>query len=157
MSRAASLRALAGLVLVVALAGCTQAAQSPGAADPTASPAASGSPVAEPAAPVLDPSSAEASKAYFDSVVSALLAERPDAGGRELVDALAAAGFDKAAMQVTYDDTPTGNAADNVQFSVLLAGQCLVGQKGAGGYTSVVVAPLGTGGCLIGQTRPIDW
>ena len=43
--------------------------------------------------------------------------------------------------------------------AVLFQGECLIGQYGpaSGGYHSAVRPALGTGGCLVGQTRPIDW
>ena len=68
-------------------------------------------------------------------------------------------GFEKAAMQVTADETTLGDPADSVQFAVLFQDECLVGQYGpsSGGYHGAVRPALGTGGCLIGQTRPIDW
>ena len=49
--------------------------------------------------------------------------------------------------------------ADSVQFAVLFDDECLVGQYGpaSGGYHSAVRPALGTGGCLVGETRPIDW
>jgi hypothetical protein len=49
--------------------------------------------------------------------------------------------------------------ADSVQFAVLFAGDCLIGQYGpaSGGYHSAVGPALATGGCLVGETRPIDW
>jgi hypothetical protein len=155
MTRAAVARVLAAsVVAALALTGCTMDFGAP-APSVSASPAPSESPVA---APVLDPASASASRPYFDQTVTAVLAGRPDAGGQEIIDALVAAGFDKAAMQVGYDRTPTGLAVDSLQFSVLLAGECLIGQRGTGGtYSSLLAPALGTGGCLIGAGRPIDW
>ena len=88
-----------------------------------------------------------------------MIAADDDAGGRAFVDALTAAGFDKASMQVTADATTIGDPADSIQFSVLVAGECLVGQYGpkSEGYHGAVRPALGTGGCLVGRTRPIDW
>ena len=79
--------------------------------------------------------------------------------GRDFIDALSAAGFDKSQMQVTADRTTVDLQADSVQFSVLLQGECLVGQYGpaSGGYHGAVRPALGTGACLVGETRPIDW
>ena len=96
---------------------------------------------------------------YFDAVNLAVIAADADAGGRAFVDALAAAGFDRAAMQVTADTTTIGDPADSIQFAVRFAGECLVGQYGpkSDGYHSAVRPALGTGGCLVGSTRPIDW
>lgn len=79
------------------------------------------------------------------------------AKGRDIIDNLVAAGFDKAAMQVTPDKTAINGQVDSILFSVKLGAQCLLGQHGGGGYTSSVQAALVSGGCLIGKTRPIDW
>lgn len=79
--------------------------------------------------------------------------------GRAYIDALTNAGFDRSQMQVTEDETTVGLQADSVQFSVRMEDECLVGQVGpAIGDPVVALLPgLATGGCLIGQTRPIDW
>jgi hypothetical protein len=151
--------ALAGAALVVVLAACS--------ASPPAQPSASASPstpaTTRPtpsAPPTLNPQlSASENLPYFDSVNVAVVAANAEAGGRDFIDALVAAGFDKAQMQVTADRTTVDLQADSVQFSVLFQGECLVGQYGpaSGGYHGAVRPPLGTGGCLVGDTRPIDW
>jgi hypothetical protein len=81
---------------------------------------------------------------------------RPD--GRAFIDGLVAAGYRRAAMEVTEDRTTIGLPAPSVQFSVLWRGVCLVGQYGpeSGGYHGVTVPPV-DGRCLIGKTRRIDW
>ena len=96
---------------------------------------------------------------YFDSVNVGVIAADASAGGRAFIDALVAAGFDKAQMEVTADRTTVDLPADSVQFAVLFEGECLIGQYGpaSGGYHSAVAPALGTGGCLVGETRPIDW
>ena len=88
-----------------------------------------------------------------------MIATNPAAGGRDFIDALVAAGFDKAAMQVTSDTTTIGDPADSIQFAVRFQDECLVGQYGpkSEGYHGAVRPMLGTGRCLDGQTRPIDW
>jgi len=123
----------------------------------------SGSPTPTPtpdAGPVLVPEgTAEDNLPLFSSVVAAVWASPAQVQGRAYIDALVAAGFDKAAMQVTNDQSTVGNAAESIQFSVHWGDGCLVGQVGpATGAPAVVVVPaLETGGCLIGNTRPIDW
>lgn len=145
---------MAGVAIFIGVAGCTT--QAP---DPTPAPSASPSP--EPSAPpTLRPElSASENLAYFDSVNLAVVAANPEAGGRDFIDALVAAGFDKSQMQVTADRTTIDLQADSVQFSVLFQGECLIGQYGpkSGGYHGVVGPVLATGTCLVGQTRPIDW
>ena len=97
--------------------------------------------------------------AYFDSVNVAVIAADASAGGRAFIDALVAAGFEKSQMEVTADRTTVDLPADSVQFAVLFEGDCLIGQYGpaSGGYHSAVGPALGTGGCLVGETRHIDW
>ncbi len=62
-------------------------------------------------------------------------------------------------MQVTNDKTTVGNPAESIQFSVHWGGDCLVGQVGpaTGAPVTVVLPALEGGGCLVGETRPIDW
>lgn len=133
------------------LAPATTAPASPAASEPTASPDAVLS---------LQPElAASENLAYFDSVNQQVIAANPEAGGRDFVDALVAAGFDRAAMQVTADTTTIGDPADSIQFAVRFQEECFVGQYGpkSDGYHGAVRPLLGTGACLVGQTRPIDW
>jgi hypothetical protein len=103
--------------------------------------------------------SAEDNLPFFDSVNQQTLTANAAADGRTFVDGLVAAGFDKAAMELTSDSTTLGQAADSIVFSVRWGEECLIGQNGSavGGYHSTVQAVLGTGKCLIGETRPVDW
>lgn len=95
--------------------------------------------------------------AIFDEVNARLLAADSSPGGRAIVDNLVAAGFDRAAMEVTRDTTPIGRQADSVQFSVRVGDGCLVGQASDSGYVGIVGPVLGGSRCLIGEVRPIDW
>ncbi|PPF84640.1 hypothetical protein C5B96_06900 [Subtercola sp. Z020] len=160
LSRVMLTAALAG-GLVVALAACTDGAPSPA---PTASSGVqTGAPTTSPtAAPVLVPGgSAEANLPFFDSVNAGLVAQSTAANttpdGKAFISALRDAGFTVTDMQVTPDITTVGVKADTIQFSVALGGQCLIGQFGFGEYHSLVAPLLGTGKCLIGETRTIDW
>lgn len=151
--------ALATLILV----GCTSQAEPGPSPSSSTSQNSSSSPTPSPtqdAAPALDPEgSAEDNLPFFAGIVSAVWATPAQVQGRAYVDALVAAGFDKAAMQVTNDQSTVGNAAESIQFSVRWGDDCLVGQVGpaTGNPVAVVVPGLETGGCLIGATRPIDW
>ncbi|MCU1529690.1 MAG: hypothetical protein JWP75_3453 [Frondihabitans sp.] len=96
--------------------------------------------------------------AHFDAVVQKLLTTDPQPHGRDVIDALVAAGFSKKAMELTPDTTTIGRNVDSIEFSVLWQNKdCLVGQVGASGYGSSSSPKLSTGRCLIGNTRPIDW
>lgn len=93
----------------------------------------------------------------FDAVNRQTIAAGADTEGRAFVDALIAAGFDRRDMQVTFDETSVGLDVSSVQFAVLEGEDCLIGQYGSGDYRSELADQLGTGGCLLGETRPIDW
>lgn len=81
--------------------------------------------------------------------------------GRPVVDAVAAAGFDRSAMQVSLDRSKTNLVADSLFVSVRLGDECLIGQLVSEDRSFAVdAAPsLGPDGtvCLLGTTRPIDW
>ncbi|WP_243697064.1 DUF6993 domain-containing protein [Labedella endophytica] len=143
-----------GLAAVVVVSGCTS---EPPAEPETTSPAPVATETATAVALVPD-GSAEDNKPFFDQVNSGVAANA-DAGGRDFVDALVSAGFDKAAMEVTNDATTLGDRAESIQFSVRWGDSCLIGQFGPAvdGYHSTVQPVLGTGLCLIGDTRAIDW
>lgn len=146
---------LAAAVLALALTGCTPGAKPTASPTPTPTPTATGTP-----APELVPGgTAQENLPFFNKVNQATLAANPGAQGRDFIDALVAAGFTKADMQVTVDTTTIGLKANSIQFSVKMGDTCLIGQNGAdaGGYNSEVTPVLSTGACLIGQTRPIDW
>lgn len=153
------LAASMSLILTVALAACTTPDDSPDTSPmPVPKPTVSASAAPAPSAPVLDPTgSAKDNQPFFDATVNALLATTPDPDGRTIIDTLVAAGFDKAAMELTADKTAIGLDADSVQFTVKFADGCIVGQQGNVGYHSAVLPVLSTGKCLIGQTRAINW
>jgi hypothetical protein len=143
------------LVGALALSACT--AEQPAAPKPATT--ASPSPTAtEAPAPVLDPAGdAAANLEFFHSVNRALLATTPTPNGQQIIDNLVTSGFTKADMEITPDVTVGKEAADSIQFSVRINGSCLVGQNGVTGYNAVAAPLLGTGKCLVGATRPIDW
>ena len=101
--------------------------------------------------------SAEASRARFDAANTKLIGANSRANGRAIIDSLVTAGFDKATMQVTPDNTSINGEVDSILFSVKIGDSCLLGQRGGGGYSSSIEPALKTGLCLIGKTRAIDW
>lgn len=143
------------VLVAVGIAGCATNSDAPNA---STTPSASASASAAPALALVPDGSAEDNKPFFDEV-NAKTATNADAGGRDFIDALVAAGFDKSTMEVTKDATTLGDRAESIQFSVRWNDSCLIGQFGpaVGGYQSTVQPVLGTGLCLIGDTRPIDW
>ncbi len=141
------------------LTSCAPEAESAPTA-PASTPASQGTPTPTEQSPVLVPDgSAEENLPLFTSVMQQVATGPDNTAGRAYVDALVAAGFDKGAMQVTADRTSVDNPVDSLQFSVQWGERCLVGQVGPSTPTptAVVVPELPSGGCLIGQTRPIDW
>jgi hypothetical protein len=154
-ARAGILAAMTAVALASGLAACTTPA--PDKPEPSVSPSASPAPTAAPD-PTLDPAGdSEANLAYFDFVNRRLLATVPTPNGQQLVENLVAAGFAKADMELTPDTTVGSEAADAIQFSVRINGSCLVGQTGAAGYNAIAEPLLGTGKCLVGATRAIDF
>ncbi|THG28638.1 DUF6993 domain-containing protein [Naasia lichenicola] len=154
--RGAARGALASVLLAAGLAGCSAM----GPAGPAETAAVSAQPTAAPTpvdtTPVLDPAgTAEGNLAFFDYVNEQVLVADPAPDGAQFTAALAAAGFDTAAMELTPDRTAVDLEAASVQFSVRLADGCLIGQWGSGvGYHSLVTAVLSSGRCLIGSDRP---
>lgn len=126
---------------------------------PTPTPSSStGSPTPEPEPEINLTGTAGQNQRYFDAVNERLIAAGGALDGRAFIDNLVAAGYPKADMEVTPDRTAINGQADSVQFSIRLNGTCLIGQYGEGvGYASTAAPLLGTGKCLIGVTRPIDW
>jgi hypothetical protein len=141
-------------IATVALAGCV-----PGTPTPTksaASPTSSSS--ATPDVPSINlVGTAGQNQAFFDAVNQKLIAGGGDLGGRPFIDNLVRAGYPRVTMEVTPDRTSVNLAADNIQFSIRFGSTCLIGQYGNIGYSSTVTKVLGTGHCLVGTTRPIDW
>lgn len=114
-----------------------------------------------PTGPVLvEDGSAADNLPLFAAVTAQVWASDQRGSGRAYIDALIAAGFDRAAMQVTQDQSTVGNAAESLQFSVRWGeAECLVGQVGpsTGEPVTMVLPQLAEGRCLVGSTRAIDW
>lgn len=145
----------AAALLAAALTGCAPSSPEPAPSAPSASPTPT-----TPSGPTLEPDGDAADNLpLFAAVTASVWGTEERESGRAYVDALIAAGFDRAAMQVTPDQTTVGNPADSIQFSVRWGDECLVGQVGpaTGEPVTAVVPALAEGTCLVGETRPIDW
>ena len=154
-SRTGILAVVTAAALVSGLVACS--APAPDKPKPSASQSASSTPTAVPD-PTLDPAGdSEANLGFFDFVNRRLLATVPTPNGQQLVENLVSAGFAKADMELTPDTTVGSEAADAIQFAVRINGSCLVGQTGAAGYNAIAEPLLGTGKCLVGTTRAIDF
>lgn len=151
--RLAVIALLAGLA---ALGGCAVVPSVP--VGPTESAPEPGPDSSGPAVFLPDGSAAQNLVVFDRVLVEAAAGGEGLPTGRRLVNALVAAGFDKAAMEVTRDRTRTDTRADQTTVAVQLGRSCLIGQfRSRTGYTSMVAPALERSGCLIGETRPIDW
>lgn len=143
---------------LLALAACTSGPTAPVRPSADASPSPSST---EPSGPVLAPDgTADENLPIFTSVSESIWTTEERGAGRAYIDALVAAGFDRAAMQVTQDQTTVGNPAESLQFSVAWGeDECLIGQVGpsTGEVVTAVMPQLAEGRCLVGTTRAIDW
>lgn len=149
--------------MALAVVLCALCACAPDA-EPSASPSAETSPSptsTAPPGPELAPDgTADDNLPIFTSVAQEVWASDQRGAGRAYIDALVAAGFDRADMQVTQDLSTVGNAAESLLFSIRWGeDECLVGQVGpsTGQVVTAVMPQLVGGRCLVGTTRPIDW
>ena len=151
--------------LAAGLVGCTPVGPlgdpgSPTALETTAQDAGPDS-VSDAPAQLVPGGGAEANLPFFSEVLRQFAAGPGAVEGQPIVDALIAAGFDRAAMQVSFDRSKTELVADSILVSVLFEGECLIGQVVTADRSFVTtVAPALTESqnlCLIGNTRPIDW
>jgi hypothetical protein len=149
--RASAIFALGFLVVV---SGCTASAEQP---TPTAITTPEVTATPEPDPEFIDGGTAGQNRPYFDFVLTAMLERNPRPSSQTVVNSLVAAGFDKAAMEVTADITPVGQFADSILVAVQIDGQCLVGQIIDEQLLSELADVLGTGRCLVGRTLSIDW
>ncbi|MGM7677630.1 DUF6993 domain-containing protein [Microbacterium sp. A94] len=157
-----SLLALAASTVIIGLALTACTPQPTADPEPSGEPAVSSAPTTTPAPePSFHPDgTAEDNLPVFTKIVEQVGASPENVSGRAYIDALVAAGFDRAGMQVTEDGTTVGNPAESIQFSVRWGEDlCLVGQVGpsTGAPVTMIMDQLAEGRCLIGNTRPIDW
>lgn len=152
----------AGLGLTALLTGCglfDGLGEDPAPA-PTVAPTVAPDPGETPSGPQLVPDGSAADNLpLFAQVVAAVWESDAAVQGSAYIDALTAAGFDRAAMQVTPDTSTVNRPAESIQFSVAWGGECLVGQIGpsTGEPVTTVLPQADAGLCLLGATRPIDW
>lgn len=145
-----------GLSLAL-LAACTaQAAQKPESTSASAKPTPS-----EAAPQLIAGGSAGENEKYFNYTLREAIRGGMAINGVNVVNTVVTAGFEKAAMQVSYDESRTGLTADNIFVSVRVNDQCLIGQVVTSDKTVTTAVEPAVGPdksiCLIGETRPIDW
>lgn len=122
-----------------------------------ASPGSTGNP-AETDAPE---GSAQARLADFTGALDAFANGTASVAGESMVNALIDAGFDRQAMQVSFDTTQTNLVADSIFVSVRIDESCLLGQvvTETRELATSIAPAIGPDKniCLIGKTRQIDW
>lgn len=155
-ARRASAVMIAPLAIAAVVAACS-ASPGPAPSSPASRPPASAAPEPEPTAPTLDPEGdAEANLEYVTATLEPLVAGGARPPGAAIVDALTAAGFDRAAMQVTPDETAIGLPVDALLFAVRLDETCVLGQVDDAGLTTTTAPVLASGACLVGATASLD-
>lgn len=158
--RALTVCAAAVLLPTLAMVSGCAAPTVPDAGDVQTTPEAPAE-VTQPAPELVPEGSAEENLAYFTWVLESFAGGVEPVAGRAVADAVIAAGFDRSAMQVSFDRTQTDLPADNIFVSVRVGDACLLGQlTTADREVATMTAPtLGPERdiCLIGVTRPIDW
>jgi hypothetical protein len=171
VNRVRNLGAVAVIAAIATLTGCAISKPAPAPASSVAADPSTPSPIPTPDPVFVPGGSAEDNRPVFDFVGDKIAESNHNARGRDFVDALVAAGFDKAAMALTADETPTELTASSISWAVKINDQCLVGQffpdqsnpvnqtrpEPEVRYASAIIRPISTGACLVGGTRPIDW
>lgn len=149
--------AVAMIASALVLTGCVPSPPDRGAVDENFQ-----EPQAPQAPPELVPDgNAEDNLPFFQETLRQFSAGTAEVQGEPIVNHLAAAGFDKGKMQVSFDRSKTDLVADSIYVSVRFDDQCLVGQvvhedRSVVGLVEPALGP-NTDICLIGTTRPIDW
>lgn len=159
LARSRVLMATASVLLGLTLVACAPQSTPSPEASPSAQPTPAATATAEAPAFHAD-GTAEDNLPLFTAVTEQVWGSKQKSSGRAYIDALVAAGFDRAQMQVTKDQSTVGHPAESVQFAVGWGDDlCLIGQVGSstGEPVTAIMDQLPEGGCLIGNTRPIDW
>jgi hypothetical protein len=156
-TRGSVLAAVTAVVLALGLAACTTAPDAEPTSKPSASATGTPAPTAAPDPVIVPTGDAAANLPFFDFVNRNLLATVATPNGQQIVENLVAAGFGKGDIEITPDTTVGKEAAGSIQFSVRVNGSCLIGQTGEAGYNALAAPLLGTGKCLVGTTRSIDF
>ena len=140
--------------IAVALVGCVPSGPMP---TPNTTKSATPTPTPTPP-PVLDPTgTAEENLKFWKYTVEQLYKNHGLPDGATVVQTLVDAGFIKTDMEITPDYTAISEPVDSIIFSVRFNGECLVGQIFTYSWNYTRAPMLGTGTCLVGTTRPIDF
>lgn len=144
------------IALGLVLSGCAQESPEPQPTRSSSTPTPTPTPT-----PTVDPElviggTAGQNRPFFEFVIDRLLVTTAAPSSLGVIEALVSAGFDRAAMQVTPDTTRVGEPADSILVSVLIDGQCLLGQVAQGAFETQLADVLGSGRCMVGRTLSLD-
>ena len=156
LTRRVGAAVFAAALVAAALTACVPGDPMPTPTDGTKSATPTPTPTKPP--PVLDPeASAEENFEFWEYLVELMYDSYQMVDGSVMIQSLVDNGFNKADMELTPNETAIGERADSVVFSVRFQGECLIGQIAPTWWSADRAPILGTGKCLIGTTRPIDF
>jgi hypothetical protein len=144
------------VVSILALSsGCAESAENPRPTDLVSlAPSPTPTPAEDPE--LVLGGTAGQNRPYVEFVMDRLIAISPEMTSLEIADTLVAAGFERTSLQVSEYATRVGSRADSILFSILVDGECLLGQVADGAVTTSIGDVLGTGKCLVGRTASLD-
>lgn len=159
MRRTSIIGLAAAAIVASALAGCQAGAEPEPTVTADPGPTATFAPGEDDVpdlAPELHPDGTAAqNEQYFGAVVDQYFQAARVGTSQLLVDTLVAAGFDRSSIEVTYEYTAIGLAADSIEVSVRFGDECLIGSIRQDWYNVVRMPLLAKGTCLIGGTYPV--
>ena len=84
------------------------------------------------------------------NALGAVVSGTPKPGTEQITQALTAAGFPAATLEVSASRTPTGLHVDSVEAAAVQGMECVIGQIRDGKVTVTVLPVLASGKCLVG-------
>ena len=82
--------------------------------------------------------------------LGAVVSGTPKPGTEQITQALTAAGFPAATLEVSASRTPTGLDVDSVEAAAVQGRKCVIGQIRDGKVTVTVLPVLASGKCFVG-------
>ncbi|MFJ5694521.1 DUF6993 domain-containing protein [Arthrobacter sp. NPDC093125] len=82
--------------------------------------------------------------------LGAVVSGTPKPGTEQITQALTAAGFPAATLEVSASRTPTGLDVDSVEAAAVQGRECVIGQIRDGKVTVTVLPVLASGKCFVG-------
>jgi len=126
----------------------TEAVSSAAAVQSGTSPAAASTAGATPSAAAGGPLATAQRK--MTNALGAVVSGTPKPGTEQITQALTAAGFPAATLEVSASRTPTGLDVDSVEAAAVQGTECVIGQIRDGKVTVTVLPVLASGKCFVG-------